>query len=78
MAQSREEGGRLPVTVRNSRPAALANEGSPRQARHLGVQARFIQKDESSGFPVFFSPAPPSTSHPQIGPVLFGGAQRFF
>src|SRR5207244_10069502 len=78
MAQSRDEGGSLPVAVGNPRPAALSKDGSPVQARHPGVQARFIEKDESSGFPAFLFSAPPSASHPQIGSVLLGGAQGFF
>src|SRR5438552_14805670 len=66
------------MAIRHLHPATLSNDGSSIQACHFGVQARFIQKDESSNFPAFLFSAPPSASHPQIGPVLLGGAQRFF
>src|SRR6266446_342812 len=78
LTQRRDEGGRVPVTVRHPRPAALSKAGPAVEACHLGVQARFIEEDESLSFPAFLRSAPPSTSHSQIGPVLFGGAQRFF
>lgn len=45
--QASGERGRLPVPVRNRRPASLASRGTPVKARHLCVGSCLVDKDKA-------------------------------
>jgi hypothetical protein len=47
-------------------------------AGHLGVQTRFIDKDQLANIPAGLLPAPKPAGGFNISAVLLGGARRFF
>src|SRR5580658_79782 len=78
LAQGRNEGGTLPMTVGHRTPTALAAGAPAIQPGQLGVQAGFIDKNQPADIPTALL-APPQRPRPfNVGPVLFGGARRFF
>ena len=78
MAQGRNEGGTLPVAVRDGTDTTLAHQAATMVAGHLGVQAGFINKHQLADIPagLLRSPKPPGGF--DIRPILLGGARRFF
>ena len=78
VAQGGDEGGRAPVTVRHRAQAALGAPGAPVEARHLGVEPRFIKEDEAGDGPAWLLALPLLAGQCDVGPALFRGAQRFF
>ena len=78
MAQGRNEGGTLPVAVRDGTETTLAHRAATMVAGHLGVQAGFINEHQLANIPVglLLSPKPPGGF--DIRPILLGGARRFF
>lgn len=78
MAQGRNKGGALPVAVRHGADTTLAPRAAPPVAGHFGVQARFIDEDQMANIPVGLLPAPKPPGGFDIGPILLGGARRFF
>ena len=78
MAQGGEEGGALPMTVRQGGQAAPTNGTAPVVPCHLGVEAGFIKEHQPAHVPswLLFSPPPPGRS--DVRPILLGGARRFF
>ena len=78
MAQGRNEGGALPVTVREGAETTLAHRAATMVAGHLGVQTGFIDKDQTANIPVGLLPAPKPPGGFNIRPILLGGARRFF
>jgi hypothetical protein len=47
-------------------------------ASHLGVQTRFIDKDQLANIPAGLLPSPKLSGGFDISAVLLGGARRFF
>jgi hypothetical protein len=78
MAQGRNEGGALPVAVRDGTDTTLAYRATTMVAGHLGVQACFIDKNQMANIPVGLLPAPKPPGGFNIRPILLGGARRFF
>ena len=78
VAQGRNEGGTLPVAVRNGAGATPPHGATPVVAGHLGVQTRFIDKHQLADIPTRLLPAPKLPGGSNIRPVLLGGARRFF
>ena len=78
MAQGRNEGGALPVAVRDGADTTLAHRAATMVAGHLGVQAGFINKHQLADIPagLLLSPMPPGGFN--VRPILLGGARRFF
>jgi len=78
MAQGRNEGGALPVTVRDGAETTLAHRAATMVAGHFGVQACFIDKYQLADIPagLLLSPMPPGGFN--VRPILLGGARRFF
>jgi hypothetical protein len=78
MAQGRNEGGTLPVAVRDGAETTLPHRTAAIMAGHLGVQASFINEHQLADIPVglLLSPKPPGGF--DIRPILLGGARRFF
>ena len=77
-AQSGDESGSLPMTVRQGTQTAATSGAAPKVAGHDGVQARFVQKDQLSGVPTRLLAPPPFPGSLNVGPILLGGARRFF
>jgi hypothetical protein len=78
MAQSCNEGGTLPMAMRNGADTTLANRAATIVASHLGVQARFINKHQLADIPFGLLPSPKLPGGFNIRPILLGGARRFF
>ncbi len=78
LAQGRNEGGTLPVAVREGAEATLAPGTATMVAGHGGVQTRFINKHQLADIPagLLLSPMPPGGFN--VRPILLGGARRFF
>jgi len=78
VAQGGEEGGGLPMPIRDGAGATLPSGAAPVKAGHFGVQACFIDKHQLAHIPVrlLLTPAPPGCF--DIRPILLGGARRFF
>src|SRR5208283_2097672 len=78
MAQGRNEGGALPVAVRDGTDTTLAHRTATMVAGHLGVQASFINKHQLPDIPARLLPAPKPPGGFNIRSILLGGARRFF
>ncbi len=78
MAQGGNEGGALPVAVRDDAETTLTQRTTPMVAGHFGVQAGFIDKDQMANIPAGLLPAPQSPGGFNVRPILLGGARRFF
>ena len=78
MAQGRNEGGALPVAMRDGADTTMAHRAATMVAGHLGIQAGLINKHQSADIPagLLLSPMPPGGFN--VRPILFGGACRFF
>ena len=78
MAQGRNEGGALPVAVRDGADTTLAHQATTMMAGHLGVQAGFVNKHQLANIPTRLLPAPKPPGDFNVRPILLGGARRFF
>jgi hypothetical protein len=78
VAQGRDEGGTLPVAVRNGAGATLPHGATPVVAGHLGVQTSFIDKHQPADIPTKLLTAPKLAGGFDVRPILLGGARRFF
>ena len=78
MTQGRNESGALPVAVRDGTKTTLAQGAAAIVAGQLGVQAGFINKNQPADIPVGLVPAPKPPGGFNVGPILLGGARRFF
>ena len=78
MAQGRNEGGTLPVAVRDGTETTLAHRAATMVAGHLGVQAGFINKHQLADIPAGLLPSPKPPGGFNVRPILLGGARRFF
>ena len=78
VAQGRQKRRTLPMTVREGTPAAFAPATAAIQTGQLGIQPRFVNKHQTSDIPGGLL-LPPQGARPlNVGPVLLGGARRFF
>lgn len=78
LTQRRQKSGTLPMAVRDRAQATFAAGRATVQAGQLGVEAGFINKDQPRSVPGRLL-APPKRARPfNVGPVLLGGARRFF
>ena len=73
-----DEGGRLPVPVRDRGTAAGAAFRAAIAPRHLGRGAGLVDEDQPFGVEIGLSlePGPPAARH--VGPLLLAGVCRFF
>ena len=78
MAQGRNEGGALPVAMRDGAETTLADRTATMVAGHLGVQTGFINKHQPADIPARLLSAPQSPGGFNVRPILLGGARRFF
>ena len=78
MAQGRNEGGALPVAMRDGAETTLAHQAATMVAGQLGVQTGFINKHQPADIPAGLLPAPKSPGGFNVRPILLGGARRFF
>ena len=72
------EGGRFPMALGYGGHAALAPERAPIKPRHLGVEARLVDKHQPGAVPLRLGFAPPAPCGPHVRPRLLGGVRRFF
>lgn len=66
------------MAVRDRTDTALTDGAAPTKARQLGVQTCFINKHQPADIPVGLLPAPKLPGGFNVGPILLGGARRFF
>ncbi len=78
MAQTGEEGHRLPVTVRDLRHEPLPARGTAAEPDHFGVRTGFVDEDQTSRIKMRLPDAPEPARHSHVEPILLGGAQGFF
>ncbi len=78
MAQSSENRGGLPVTVRNGTDAALPLVGPAVAPCHLGAGAGFIKKYQSRGIKLALPRLPFTTCLLYVRSFLLAGVQGFF
>lgn len=78
VAQSRNKCGTLPMTVRHRAQTPLAAGTAAIQPGQLGVQTGFIDKDQPADVPTALLASPQCPCPFNVGPVLLGGARRFF
>ena len=78
LTQRGQKGGTLPMAVRYRAHASFTVGTAAVQAGQLGVEAGFINKDQPRCVPTGLL-SPPQGARPfNVGPVLLGGARRFF
>ncbi len=78
LTQGRNEGGALPVAVREGAQTTLALGAATMMAGQLGVQAGFINKHQVADIPAGLLPTPKPPGGFNVRPILLGGARRFF
>lgn len=78
VAQGRNEGGALPVTVRDGAETTLTQRAATMMAGHLGIQAGFINKHQLADIPAGLLPSPKPPGSFNVRAILLGGARRFF
>ena len=78
MTQGGDKGGGLPMTVRDGAGTTLSHKAASVTAGHLGIEARLVDKDQPSGVPVRLALPPTRSGRLNVGPILLGGARRFF
>ena len=77
-AQAAGEGCGLPMTPGGLADESLAPSTSSVDADHLGVGARLVDEHQLGGVKARLACLPTFASQGYVGPVLFGGVQRFF
>ena len=78
VAQGSDKCGSLPMTMRHRTQAAFAAPTAAIQTSQFGIQPRFINKDQTADIPRGLL-VPPKGPRPfNVGPILLGGARRFF
>jgi hypothetical protein len=77
-AQGSGEGGRLPMTMRDGRTAALAPWGAATRTGHLGGRSGLIDEDQALGIEVRLRVEPSLALRGDVGPLLFVGVRGFF
>jgi hypothetical protein len=78
VAQGRNEGGTLPMTVWKGAQTTFASGTAAIQTGQLGVQPRFINKDQTADIPAALLAAPKRPRPFNVGSILLGGARRSF
>lgn len=78
VAQRRDEGGDLPVTVWNLADQALATAAAATQSRHVGRGAGLIDEDEAGWIKQPLLRFPDLAGHRHVGPILLGRVNAFF
>src|SRR5271165_651818 len=66
------------MTVGNSTQATFTSGTAAIQPGQLGINARFINKHQMADIPSGLLPLPQGARPLNVGPVLLGGARRFF
>jgi hypothetical protein len=66
------------MTLRGLADEPLAPLTSPVDAHHLGVGAGLIDEHQLGGVKARLACLPAFASQGYVGPILFGGVQRFF
>lgn len=77
-ANGPQHGRGVPLPARRMIVKSLALSGSSSQPCHVGLGARFIQEDETLGWPFLLLLLPESAFFAQVSAILFAGPQRFF
>ena len=77
-SQGRDEGGGLPMPMRDLSQATLAPRTPARESGHFCVQGRLVDEDQSAHIPLGLIATPLRTGLGNIRPVLLGGVRRFF
>lgn len=78
VTQGRNEGRTLPMAVGQRAQTALAAGTAAIPPGQLGVQAGFINKDQPADVPTALLAPPQRPRSFNVGPILLGGARRFF
>lgn len=78
LTQRRQKGRALPMAVRYRAHASFTAGAATVQAGQLGVKASFVNKDQTRCIPIRLLPPPKGACTLNVGPVLLGGARRFF
>ena len=78
LTERRQKGGTLPTTVRYGAHASFTAGTATVQASQLGVEAGFINKDQTRCVPIGLLAPPKGARTFNVGAVLLGGARRFF
>lgn len=78
LTQRRQKSGTLPMAMRYRAQATFTARTATVQASQLGVEAGFINKDQPRCVPSRLLTPPKSARPFNVGPVLLGGARRFF
>lgn len=77
-AERAGEGRRLPVAVRDRRPAALSLRRASAQARHLRRRAGLVDEHEPVRIEIELGLEPDLALTPHVGTLLLAGVRRFF
>ena len=77
-AQARDQGGRLPVAMRDRGAAALAAWAAPAQAGHLGGRAGLVDEDELGRVELGLELEPGLAARGYIRARLLAGMRRLF
>ena len=77
-AQPSGEGGRLPMTMRDGGPAALAAPGASSRTSHFGRRPGFVDKDQAGGIEIGLAVEPRQPAQGDVRPLLLGGVRGFF
>lgn len=78
VAQGAEEGQRPPMGMRGERPQALTFEAPATQRRHVGLDPRLVDEDETFGIETPLQSPPSRAATGDILTPLFEGEQGFF
>ena len=66
------------MAVRNGSDAALPHQATPVKPGHFGVKPGFVDEDETLAIPLGLLFPPLGARELDVGPILLGGARRFF
>ena len=78
VAEGGNKGGTPPMTVWDGTEAAFTLGAAAMEPGHFSVQAGFVQEHQPAYIPTGLLAAPAHPCRLNVGPVLFGGARRFF
>ena len=77
-AETCEEGGRLPMAVRDFGEQPLTARGAAAQSRHLGRRPRLVEKDQPLDRQAALRQPMPQPTLRHVRPILLGGVNDFF
>ena len=78
LTQRRQKGGTLPMTMGYRAHASFTAGTATIPAGQLGIEAGFVNKDQTRCVPSRLLAPPKGACAFNVGPVLLGGARRFF